>query len=103
MSSEIVQTPTTPFSAPTVGGDAGPHAAQGKPGGTGRTGTDDLPALHRAAAAIEARHLRRQRENDAVRLSERIAELETERADHDATAQRYAEIAANTEQLALTI
>lgn len=62
---------------------------------------DDLPALHKAAAAIEAQRLRREQNDSAAHLSRRIAELEAERDEHTAKAEHYDAIATDTEQLTL--
>ncbi|MET8427767.1 ArdC-like ssDNA-binding domain-containing protein [Nocardia sp. NPDC004860] len=62
---------------------------------------DDLPELHRAAAAVEARYLRAQQNRSAAQLAEQIAKLQAERDEHQANADRYDAIATDTEQLTL--
>ncbi|GAB4590295.1 hypothetical protein [Nocardia sp. IFM 10818] len=62
---------------------------------------DDLHALHRAAAAVEAPYLRAEQNRAAANLADRIARLEAEHAEHTAQAQRYDAIATDTEQLTL--
>ncbi|WP_067721657.1 ArdC-like ssDNA-binding domain-containing protein [Nocardia yamanashiensis] len=62
---------------------------------------DDLHALHRAAAAVEAPYRRAEQNRAAANLADRIAQLEAEHAEHTAKARRYDAIAADTEQLTL--
>ncbi|GAB2454135.1 ArdC-like ssDNA-binding domain-containing protein [Nocardia tengchongensis] len=64
---------------------------------------DDLPALHRAAAAIEAADRQRDQTRYAAAAAAEITKLEAKRAEYAAAAARYADLATDTEQLTLAI